>query len=596
MNFRFKNNFLGYFQFYYNIIGNKLLFTIFLSITVSTLDGIGLAMFMPLLQAVSGDDTSSSASMGHLHYITDVITFLGFDLTLGTVLTVLILLFTAKGFAKFLELNYQATVIQFFMKKVRHQLVTDLKKISYKGFLELDAGKIQNIFIAEVQRMSQAVRSYLSYSQALFMLLTYVVLALLANYQFAILVAFSAGFTNIIYRYFYKMMKNASYEISKKGHDFNSYMIQAIHYFKYLKSTNYLGKYSKKLGEVINKTEYLNKKTGYYTAVTTGIREPMILIIVAGVIFIQIHFMGGNLGSIILSLILFYRALNFLMSIQQHWQAYIQNTGAMRTVSDLLKTMAKYEEQPGALEFKEINEEIQLLDINLSYGTNKVLNSVEIKIPKNETIAFVGESGSGKTTLANIIIGLISPDSGKVLIDGMPLTEFNTNSYRNKIGYISQDSVVFNDTIYNNITFWTERSQENDIKFWDIVKMTSLDKYINDLPDKENTQLGDNGILISGGQKQRISIARELFKNAEILILDEATSALDSETEHIIQENIESLHGKYTMIVIAHRLSTIKNVDKIYLLEKGNVSVSGDFDTMLNRSEKFKRMVSLQGL
>lgn len=596
MQFEFKNNLVGYYRFYYKIVGNKLLLSIFLSIIVSLLDGIGLAMFMPLLQNVADNKSNHSQSMGHLRYVTDAITGMGFPLTLGTILCVLVILFSVKGFMKFLEMNYQAKIMQFFMKRVRHKLITDLQQISYKGFLEVDAGKIQNTFIAEVQRMSQAIKSFLTYTQALFMLMSYVGLALLANYQFAILVAISAGLTNIIYRYFYKRMKNASYEISKKGNDFNSFMIQAINYFKYLKSTNYLGRYAKKLGEVINKTETLNKKIGFYTAVTSGIKEPMILIIVAGVIYVQIHFMGGNLGSIILSLILFYRALNFLMSIQQQWQNYIQNTGAMVNVSELLQTMELHKEKLGNYEFKSIESNIIVENVDLSYGTSKILNSIEIIIPKNNTIALVGESGSGKTTLANIIIGLISPDKGRVLIDGNPLPYFNLKSYREKIGYISQDSVIFNDNIYNNITFWSEKTDENLKRFWEVVEMTSLKSFIAGQADKEFTRLGDNGILISGGQKQRISIARELFKNAEILILDEATSALDSETEHIIQENIENLHGKYTIIVIAHRLSTIKNVNRIYLLDKGNVVVSGDFDTMVNESDKFKRMVTLQGL
>ncbi|MEO7802489.1 MAG: ABC transporter ATP-binding protein [Ginsengibacter sp.] len=596
MQFDFKNNLIGYYRFYYKIVGNKLLLSIFLSIIVSFLDGIGLAMFMPLLQNVADEKANQSQSMGHLHYVTDAITGMGFPLTLGTILCVLVVLFSLKGFMKFLELNYQAKIMQFFMKRVRHKLVADLQQISYRGFLEVDAGKIQNTFIAEVQRMSQAIKSFMEYTRALFMLMSYVVLALLANYQFAILVAVSAGLTNIIYRYFYKRMKNASYEISKKGNDFNSFMIQAINYFKYLKSTNYLVRYSKKLGEVINKTEALNKRIGYYTAVTSGIKEPMILIIVAGVIYVQIHFMGGNLGSIILSLILFYRALNFLMSIQQQWQNYIQNTGAMVNVSELLQTMEAHKEKLGTYEFTSIESNIIVENVELSYGSNKILNNIEIIIPKNNTIALVGESGSGKTTLANIIIGLISPDKGKILVDGTPLQSFNLKSYREKIGYISQDSVIFNDDIYNNITFWSEKTNENLNKFWEVVEVTSLKTFIENQANKEYTRLGDNGILISGGQKQRISIARELFKNAEILILDEATSALDSETEHIIQENIENLHGKYTIIVIAHRLSTIKNVNRIYLLEKGNVVVSGDFDTMLNESDKFKRMVTLQGL
>jgi ABC-type multidrug transport system fused ATPase/permease subunit len=132
--------------------------------------------------------------------------------------------------------------------------------------------------------------------------------------------------------------------------------------------------------------------------------------------------------------------------------------------------------------------------------------------------------------------------------------------------------VIFNDNIFNNVTFWAEANPENYKRFWKVIQMSSLTEFVENQPERELTLLGDNGILISGGQKQRISIAREMFKNVEILILDEATSALDSATELVIQENIEKLHGRYTMVVIAHRLSTIKNVDKIYLLEDGNVT------------------------
>lgn len=596
MQLKFKNNFIGYFQFYYSVVGKRLLFSILLSITVTVLDGVGLSMFMPLMQSVSGEPSATKNSMGRLHYVTDAITKMGFPLTLNTVLVVLVLLFSIKGLCKYLEQNYQAGVIQFFMKRIRYKLVNGLENISYKGFVKLDAGRIQNIFIAEVQRMSQAVKFYLTYSQSLFMLSTYVILALLANYQFAILVAISAGLTNLLYRRIYTAMKTASFEISKKGNAFNSYMIQAIHYFKYLKSTNYLGRYARKLEGVIDKTEHLNRKTGYYGAVTTGLREPMILFIVVLVIYVQINWMGGNMGSIILSLILFYRALTFLIQIQTQWQGFVQNTGAMRTVADISEIMTNDVEIKGTNNFTTIKKEIKIQNIDLFYGNNQVLNDVNVTIPKNHTIALVGASGSGKTTLANIIIGLITPDSGKVFVDDVPLTEFNLDTYRSKIGYISQDSVIFNDTIYNNITFWAEETPENVKRFWDVIKMASLEEFINTQPNREKTQLGDNGILISGGQKQRISIAREMYKKVEILILDEATSALDSETEHIIQENIENLHGQYTMIVIAHRLSTIRNVDTIYLLDKGNVTISGDFDSMIQNSDKFKRMVSLQGL
>jgi ABC-type multidrug transport system fused ATPase/permease subunit len=180
------------------------------------------------------------------------------------------------------------------------------------------------------------------------------------------------------------------------------------------------------------------------------------------------------------------------------------------------------------------------------------------------------------------------------LIDGVQLTHYNKDSFRAKIGYISQEAVIFNDTVFNNITFWDEPTEENVKRFWEVIKLASLNGFISNQPEAEFAVLGDNGIMVSGGQKQRISIARELYKKVDILILDEATSALDSETELVIQENIENLHGTYTMIIIAHRLSTIRNADVIYLLEKGVVSASGNFGQMLESSERFKRMVSLQ--
>ena len=163
------------------------------------------------------------------------------------------------------------------------------------------------------------------------------------------------------------------FEISKKGHDFNSYMIQAIHYFKYLKSTNYLSNYARKLGLVINKTENLNRKTAYYTAIITGIREPMILLIVVAVIYVQINWMHGNMGSIVVSLLLFYRALTYLMQIQQQWTAFLQNTGAMQTVADLSQSMEEYKEVQGVTAFKAIQNKI----LNKFYKDNSRMKRIQ---------------------------------------------------------------------------------------------------------------------------------------------------------------------------------------------------------------------------
>ncbi|GEO09935.1 ABC transporter ATP-binding protein [Segetibacter aerophilus] len=591
---KFENSFIGYFKFYYRLTGKRLLINLALSITVSLLDGISLAMFMPLLQSAGGTVAKSNETLGSLHYITDFLESLGLTLNITTVLSILVVLFILKGSFKFLQLTFQVQTRHLFMKKIRYLLIDSLQDLSYKGFLKLDAGRIHNTLTGEVSKLFQSMSYYFNAAQNTVMLSTYILLAFLANFQFAILVALGAGLSNLVYRKIYKACKKIAFELSLKGNSFNSFLVQAIHNYKYLKSTNYLHTFSKKIKAVINDTEHLNRKIGVYNAITASVKEPLIIIVVAAVILIQLRFSSGNLTSILLSLLLFYRSLNFLMVLQNDWQQFIQVSASITTVSSIVNEMDTMKEVKASTPFQTFTNHIRIKNLVFAYGSQVVLNNIDVEIPKNKTIALVGESGSGKTTLANIVSGLIQPTTGEVLIDNYPLKNISLNSYRDQMGYISQEPVIFNDNIFNNITFWAEPTAKNIQKFWNIVELASLTTFITGLPQKELTPLGDNGMLVSGGQKQRISIARELYKDAQILILDEATSALDSETERVIQDNIDKLHGKFTILIIAHRLSTIKNADIIYLLDKGKVLAHGDFDSMLSESQRFKRMVSLQ--
>jgi len=193
-----------------------------------------------------------------------------------------------------------------------------------------------------------------------------------------------------------------------------------------------------------------------------------------------------------------------------------------------------------------------------------------------------------------MLAGLLIPNEGQLLIDGVQLTPKRVRSFRRMIGYITQEPVVFNDTVFNNVTFGMEKTPENIEKFWDVINKTALTDTIQRMPNKEDSLLGDNGVLISGGQKQRISIARELFRDCSLLLMDEATSALDSENERIIQANINDLKGKYTIVIIAHRLSTVRKADEIYLLENGEIAASGSFQTLQELSPRFRKMVELQ--
>ena len=596
MDFKYKNNFWGYFKFYYRIVGNRLFLYLGMSIIISLMDGLGLAMFIPLLQSVDGAAGANGESLGQLNYFVEMLRGMGLTLNVATVLMVLITLFVLKGLFKYIQLNYYAFLRQYFLKKTRYKLVDDLHNLSYSGFIKHDAGKIQNVLTGEVTRLFNTMTLYFNCAQMFVMLATYIMLAFLANYQFAILVGLGAGVSNLLYRRIFAITKKASSDLSSRASDFNGYLVQSITYFKYLKSTDMFSRYSKKLLSVIDETEDLNKKMGNMRAIGVSVKEPIIITVVAIVIMIQISWMGTDLTTILASLLFFYRALSFLVSLQNEWHGFLENSGGMESVSNFSAEMEKAREVSGSKPFKTVAGDIVFENVDFYYDNHHALNKINIRIPAKQTIALIGESGSGKTTLANMIAGLYVPTHGRILLDGVSLTDYEMSGYRSKIGYISQESVIFNDDIFNNITFWSERTPENMKRFREIIAMASLTDFIESLSEKENTKLGDNGMLISGGQKQRISIARELYKKSEILIFDEATSALDSETERVIQDNIEKLHRSYTMVVIAHRLSTIKDADLIYLLEDGKISASGTFDEMISKSIRFKKMVTLQAV
>ncbi len=239
-------------------------------------------------------------------------------------------------------------------------------------------------------------------------------------------------------------------------------------------------------------------------------------------------------------------------------------------------------------------DDVRLSKASFSYSQTPLLTDINLEIPKNKTVALVGPSGSGKTTLINIITGLLPVENGTFRINGKDIGNINIGHYQSKIGYITQEPVIFNDTLFNNVTSWAEKTPENLEKFKKAIKKASLVPFLETLQGKEDAPLGNAGILISGGQKQRIAIARELYKEVDLLVLDEATSALDSETEKDIQEYFDQLKGNYTIIVIAHRLSTIKNADVIYLLKDGRILNHGDFDSLTQQSLDFKKMVELQ--
>jgi subfamily B ATP-binding cassette protein MsbA len=466
--------------------------------------------------------------------------------------------------------------------------------MDFKSFITSDAGRIQNTMSGEVDSVARGFASYFGTIEQGIMVFVYMAFAFFVNVQFAILVTMGGLITNFLYKIIYSHTKKASTKLTFSNNSYQGLIIQHVSNFKYLKATGRVQDYSERLENEIINIESSRKKIGVLGSIGLAAREPLLVAVVACVILIQTQIFGGAMGTILISLLFFYRALTALVSTQLHWNAFISVSGSMENMKDFQSKIESDREKNGKISFDKFKKSIVIDQVDFSYGEFKVLKNINLNIQKNQSIAFVGESGSGKTTLVNLIAALLPEDNGGLFVDGIPFSDLDKNTYQKRIGYITQDPVIFNDSIYNNVTFWSDLTPENLQRFENVIQQASLSKFLKVLPDGKDTELGNNGINLSGGQKQRISIARELYKDIDILIMDEATSALDSETEVTIQQSIDNLKGQYTILIVAHRLSTIRNVDRIVYMNNGKIENEGTFSELVFKQPRFKKMVELQ--
>ena len=247
----------------------------------------------------------------------------------------------------------------------------------------------------------------------------------------------------------------------------------------------------------------------------------------------------------------------------------------------------------GNIEFKKLENKIEIKDVSFSYVDDfNVLNNVDLTIETGQTTAIVGSTGSGKSTLIKLLLRLYEINNGSILYDSNSLKDIELSSLREKIGLVSQDVFLFEGTVIENIAYGDLNASESEV--WNAAQKSEADEFINNLPQKEKTIVGERGQKLSGGQRQRISIARAILKNPEILILDEATSSVDNETEAAIQRSLDILKKDRTVIVIAHRLSTVRNADIIYVLENGSVVESGNHESLLDIDGVYSKLWSVQ--
>ena len=291
-------------------------------------------------------------------------------------------------------------------------------------------------------------------------------------------------------------------------------------------------------------------------------------------------------------ILLFYTVLNPIKLITTTFYNIQKGEASAERIMTVLNTENSIIDKPNAIIKEKLENKIEFKNISFKYKNEYVLKDFSLTINKGQTVALVGQSGSGKSTLSNLITRFYDVNKGEVLIDGENIKDITKKSLRDLMGIVSQDSILFNDTIANNIKLGAQNA--TDTAILEAAKIANADEFIQNLPQKYNTNIGDSGNTLSGGQKQRLSIARAVLKNPPIMILDEATSALDTESEQLVQVALEKMMQNRTSLVIAHRLSTIQKADIIVVMKKGKIVEQGKHEELLTKKGEYFKLVSMQ--
>lgn len=257
-------------------------------------------------------------------------------------------------------------------------------------------------------------------------------------------------------------------------------------------------------------------------------------------------------------------------------------------IYEIIENKKFKKEKFGKTKVEKLKGNIKFKNVKFGYDEKQIIKGINFEIKPNEKVAFVGKSGEGKTTLFNLITKLYNRDEGEILFDNISIDDLTEESLRNNMSIITQNPYIFNFSIKENLLLAKEDATDEEIK--EACKLARIDEYIESLPDKYDTMLGENGVILSGGQRQRLAIARALLMKTEIILFDEATSALDNETQSEIQKAIDNLQGEYTILIIAHRISTIVNCDRIMLIEDGKISAEGTHEYLLKNNKTYKKL------
>ena len=480
-------------------------------------------------------------------------------------------------------------------ENIRKELFHDFLQAHWSFFLSKNYGVLGNTLLRETEKVTTTLedlaRMISDSLRAIFLIAT----AFLTSWQVTLIVLGLGGTALIPFWLLGKYVYKIGQDHTTANNEFQSTVSETFGAAKLILGFGNQYKSEVLLSQSVSAITKNSFRWVLIRKISTRTFEPISLIIVMIAVYVGSVFFSLEAGVLVVILYSIKTSTALALAIVNQKNTLHNSGAALEQVHNLKLEAERMKQVSGSVKFEKFLDKVVLKNVEFSYSNGQqVLHKVNLVIPKGKMIALAGKSGSGKTTLIDILMAFYTPQSGELLVDGRALSEFDVMSWRQRIGFVPQEAFLFHQSIRKNLLWSKDHAAEQEI--YQACEAANANEFIEKLPDKLDTIVGDRGVRLSGGQRQRIALARALLRNPEILILDEATSALDSYSEQLIQQAIEQISTHTTVVAIAHRLSTIQKADCIYVMQDGKIIESGNFDELMQIEQgAFLETAELQG-
>lgn len=555
------------------------------------LGGVGIGAVVPLFSFVAEQGAADDTITKIFKSIFD---FFGVPFTLPSVISFLVLLFAAKALFLYVANIVNAKAVADYTFATRNELFSNMIRAKWQYLLDRKVGHLTQIISEDIDLSAGVLVSISIFIIFLTSFISYAVIALTIS-PYVTIATIVIGtilsiFVKPILRKIRQVVGRETALRKEVAHMINQHLIGAKTVKSMVVESPIIQLGKDKFRELSQRRSSVLRRQ----AILATFLEPITLSVIIPVFLLSYRNPAFNIASFAAVLYLVQKMFSFVQSMQMRLGAINEGIPHLSAVVQCQEEIRQYQEHGGETDSFKFSSAIQLENVNFSYDSGeRVLDNLILTIKKGDMVGLVGQSGSGKTTIADLLLRLFEPNDGSITVDGVSISAINLYAWRSKMGYVSQDMFLLNDTIANNIRFYDGSISDNDIER--AAKLAHVYDFVEQRPEKFNAIVGERGIKLSAGQRQRIVLARMIARKPEILILDEATSALDNESEVAIQKSLEDLRGKVTMLVIAHRLSTVMNSDKLAFLEGGRIIEEGSpRDLLRDKDSHFYRMYSIR--